>query len=263
MLAAQAWSVHAARVYASGERTPSRIPHEPQVERRDDSRGDNTDQDSVDSTDLLAVLSSWSDLAHDETKGFCKRFCPNARILTQVSWDSENMRFVYILDCGQHVADSVKISEWLEFLSTNKAVHDSCAHCGGDGIERCRNLDHRFIKFVGSANGGDNIHRLGCSECGHDELYRIRIFKDGKYYWSKCPECNNEPPEFKGVQKIKINTIEDNIATVRKNMEECFGKFEVLIKMEPEIDPEINIKEGAKGKGASLGGYKAAQKNET
>lgn len=71
------------------------------------------------SSALLAVLSSWGDLAHDETKGFCQRFCPKAWILTQVSWDSENMRFVYILDCGQHVADSVKITEWLEFLSAN------------------------------------------------------------------------------------------------------------------------------------------------
>ena len=70
--------------------------------------------------DLLAVLSKWGDLAHDESKGFVERFCPKAWILTQVSWDSENMRFVYILDCGQHVADSVKISEWLEFLSANQ-----------------------------------------------------------------------------------------------------------------------------------------------
>jgi hypothetical protein len=79
---------------------------------------------SVESTALLAVLSSWGELAHDETKGFCQRFCPKAWILTQVSWDSENMRFVYILDCGQHVADSVKISEWLEFLSANDEMSD-------------------------------------------------------------------------------------------------------------------------------------------
>ena len=72
---------------------------------------------------LLATLDSWSGIAHDEKGGFIKRFCPNAWILTQVSWDSENMRFVYILDCGQHVADSVKISEWLEFLSDNAATH--------------------------------------------------------------------------------------------------------------------------------------------
>lgn len=80
---------------------------------------ENSNAVSVESTALLAVLSLWGDLAHDETKGFCQRFCPQAWILTQVSWDSENMRFVYILDCGQHVSDSVKITEWLEFLSAN------------------------------------------------------------------------------------------------------------------------------------------------
>lgn len=77
------------------------------------------DAPEVASHDLLAVLSSWGDLAHDETKGFRERFCPAAWILTQVSWDSENMRFEYILSCGQHVADSVKITEWLKFLSAN------------------------------------------------------------------------------------------------------------------------------------------------
>jgi hypothetical protein len=84
----------------------------------------NSARDSVESTVLLAVLSSWGDLAHDGTKGFCERFCPNAWMLTQVSWDSENMRFVYILDCGQHVSDSVKITEWLEFHSANKKQKD-------------------------------------------------------------------------------------------------------------------------------------------
>jgi hypothetical protein len=68
---------------------------------------------------LLAALDSWGSIAHDEKGGFVDRFCPKAWILTQVSWDSENMRFVYILDCGQHVSDSVKITEWLEFLSAN------------------------------------------------------------------------------------------------------------------------------------------------
>jgi hypothetical protein len=69
--------------------------------------------------DVLSVLDTWAEIAHDEKSGFVERFCPKAWILTQVSWDSDNMRFVYILECGQHVSDSVKISEWLEFLSAN------------------------------------------------------------------------------------------------------------------------------------------------
>jgi len=87
--------------------------------KKDIENTEDSNAVSVESTALLAVLSSWGDLAHDETKGFCQRFCPSAWILTYVSWDSENMRFVYILDSGQHVGDSVKITEWLEFLSAN------------------------------------------------------------------------------------------------------------------------------------------------
>jgi hypothetical protein len=85
-----------------------------------------TDVVGVASHALFAVLDSWGSIAHDDKSGFMERFCPKACILTQVSWDSENMRFVYILDCGQHVADSVKITEWLEFLSAN------VKHTGGD-----------------------------------------------------------------------------------------------------------------------------------
>jgi hypothetical protein len=66
---------------------------------------------------LIAGLTEWGNIAHNEDGGFIERFCPNAWILTTVSWDSENMRFVYILESGQHIVDSVKISEWLNFLN--------------------------------------------------------------------------------------------------------------------------------------------------
>lgn len=65
--------------------------------------------------ETLETLKEWGELT--DTPEFIERFCPCAWILTHVSWDSENMRFVYILDCGQHVADSVKIGEWVEFLN--------------------------------------------------------------------------------------------------------------------------------------------------
>ena len=74
------------------------------------------------SHDLLAALESWGSIVHDDEGGFIERFCPAAWILTQVTWGSKNMRFVYILSCGQHIADSVKITEWLEFLSANADV---------------------------------------------------------------------------------------------------------------------------------------------
>ena len=89
---------------------------------------------AIASSDLLAALDFWGGIAHDDKGGFMERFCPKAWILTQVSWDSENMRFVYILECGQHVADSVKITEWLEFLSANSVIHRNSVSQTGDQV---------------------------------------------------------------------------------------------------------------------------------
>ena len=70
--------------------------------------------------EIIACLRSWEDVAFDKQSGFMDRFCPRAWELTQVSWDSENMRIVYVLASGQHIADSVKITEWLEFRGINQ-----------------------------------------------------------------------------------------------------------------------------------------------
>lgn len=67
--------------------------------------------------EALSVLSTWEKIAHDSNSGFTERFCPEAWILVWVAWDSENMRMVYIVDSGQHISDSVKITEWLEFIT--------------------------------------------------------------------------------------------------------------------------------------------------
>lgn len=69
-----------------------------------------------DNQTTINTLTSWGDIAYDESRGFIKRFCPCAWMLTDVSWNSENMLFTYILDSGQHVTDGVAIDEWLEFL---------------------------------------------------------------------------------------------------------------------------------------------------
>lgn len=73
----------------------------------------------VDQRKLLVALDSWTDITNDKNSGFVEKFCPHAWILTSVTWNSEYMRFVYILKSGQYVCDSVKITEWLEFLSDN------------------------------------------------------------------------------------------------------------------------------------------------
>lgn len=53
-----------------------------------------------------------------------------------------------------------------------------CPTCGGDGIERCDNPDHGFIKL----SGYSDIGRIGCPACGHDPQHRIM--------GCKCPDCN-------------------------------------------------------------------------
>lgn len=53
-----------------------------------------------------------------------------------------------------------------------------CLTCEGDGIERCDNPDHGFIQEMTFNDMG----RLGCPCCGHDEKHRIT--------GSKCPDCN-------------------------------------------------------------------------
>ena len=76
----------------------------------------------ITSTDLLAGLKSWGDIAHNDNSGFAEKFCPDAWMLASVSWDCENMRVVYILDSGQHIANSFKIEEWIDFLQANAAA---------------------------------------------------------------------------------------------------------------------------------------------
>ncbi len=70
----------------------------------------------MNSQEILETLGHWGDIAFDNEETFFAEFCPAAWILTQVSWDCENMRIVYILSCGQHVSDSVKIDKWINFL---------------------------------------------------------------------------------------------------------------------------------------------------
>lgn len=46
----------------------------------------------------------------------------------------------------------------------------TCPDCGGDGRETCHNPDHGFI----SAMSFNDIGRLGCPVCGHDERHKVR-----------------------------------------------------------------------------------------
>jgi len=76
-----------------------------------------------DMNDTIKTLEKWENIAFDYEDVFLKTFGnSDAWILTQISWDSSKMRFVYILDCGQHIADSVPIERWFDFMKTSFKV---------------------------------------------------------------------------------------------------------------------------------------------
>jgi hypothetical protein len=90
----------------------------PQAEPRSDT--------AVGSNPLLAALGEWERMAYKNERAFLKRFCHDAWILTHVSWGSENMKFVYILNTGQHIADSAPITYWLDFAANAKRSDKLC-----------------------------------------------------------------------------------------------------------------------------------------
>ncbi len=67
---------------------------------------------------LLAALAEWERIAFENERAFLKRFCRDEWILTHISWGSEKMQFVYIMDSGQHIADAAPIADWLDFAAT-------------------------------------------------------------------------------------------------------------------------------------------------
>ena len=73
-------------------------------------------------SDTLKTLDAWSKAAYDNEDLFLDTFSGvnDSWFLTKVSWNDENMHFVYVIKCGQHIADTVKIDKWFEFLKTNE-----------------------------------------------------------------------------------------------------------------------------------------------
>ena len=58
----------------------------------------------------------WEGIIFDNEKVFKHVFCKYAIDVVSISWNSGNMKFEYILSCGQHVGDSVKMEKWYDFL---------------------------------------------------------------------------------------------------------------------------------------------------
>jgi hypothetical protein len=66
---------------------------------------------------VINTLEQWERIAFDHEPAFLERFCSgDAWQLINVSWSANHMKIGYIVDSGQHIGDSVAITEWLDFL---------------------------------------------------------------------------------------------------------------------------------------------------
>ena len=74
----------------------------------------------VGSSPWLAALREFEKSVYDRHDDFLDRFARGPAFeLTQLAVDSENVRFVYILNSGQHIADSAKLADVLQWLPAN------------------------------------------------------------------------------------------------------------------------------------------------
>ena len=71
----------------------------------------------------LDALREFEKAVYDRHDDFLDRFARGPAFeLTQLAIDSENVRLVYVLDSGQHIADSVKLADVLWWLSANNVI---------------------------------------------------------------------------------------------------------------------------------------------
>ena len=76
---------------------------------------------------LLSICKSldiYIGFIYDNEESFLEKFgqMNDVWMLIEVSFDSERVKFVYILDSGQHIVNSIKIEELIEWMKelTNK-----------------------------------------------------------------------------------------------------------------------------------------------
>ena len=68
--------------------------------------------------DLKTTLNHMATFAFDHEDEFLKQFAKAQDVedLVRVSWTEGSMDFVYVIESGQHLSDSVDISEWFKFM---------------------------------------------------------------------------------------------------------------------------------------------------
>lgn len=77
--------------------------------------------------DILDSLSLIESTVFDNEDSFLDKFAPNADILMGlcgIYFNQETVKYYYILGCGQHIVDSIKIGEFMEWLETLNIEYD-------------------------------------------------------------------------------------------------------------------------------------------
>ena len=65
----------------------------------------------------LDTLKEWENIAHENQAALFRYFNRGGFLLDSVSFGSQWVRFVYVIENGCHVADSIPTSDWLRFAS--------------------------------------------------------------------------------------------------------------------------------------------------
>ena len=67
---------------------------------------------------VLSTLEEWSRVAYDNEYDFLEMFCKgDAWTLIEITWGSESCKFVYIINIGAHIVNSIKMEEWLKWYN--------------------------------------------------------------------------------------------------------------------------------------------------
>lgn len=89
-----------------------------------------------------------------------------------------------------------------------------CPACDGDGIQTCNNPDHGFILAIYF----NDIYRLGCPVCGHNESYKV---PNG----GNCEPCS-------GIGRVSIedaHKINDDLFGGEKDIKQCISSVTIIL----------------------------------
>lgn len=68
----------------------------------------------------LAVIDRYIQIVYDNEESFLDKFTDmRGYDLTSITFDQEFVRIVYIIECGQHVVDSIYITSFIEWMKAN------------------------------------------------------------------------------------------------------------------------------------------------